>query len=345
MATNGQGTRRKPTQGDVARLAEVGQATVSYVLSNSTAVNLPAETRQRVLDAARELGYVPNSAARTLRTRKTMTIAGIIPDITNPFYPWFERGIQDVAELHGYDLITYNTDGHAELEHKALESARAGRVDGLIMTVFHAAPGDLAPLVDAGVSVVVLGRMDERWAAAGIDTVSIDNVAAARTAVEHLLAFGHTRIAMIAGVAGTPPRELRVRGYREALAAHGIPAEERLIRAGEFTEAGGYEGTRELLGLADRPTAIFAANDLMAIGALQALREAGIAVPAEMAIVGFDDISAAALVHPALTTIAQFPHPLGKRAAEMLVERMTGAVAGPGRAMEMPFELIRRESA
>jgi LacI family transcriptional regulator len=150
---------------------------------------------------------------------------------------------------------------------------------------------------------------------------------------------------MIAGVAGTPPRELRVRGYREALAAHGIPAEERLIRAGEFTEAGGYEGTRELLGLADRPTAIFAANDLMAIGALQALREAGVAVPAEMAIIGFDDISAAALVHPALTTIAQFPHPLGKRAAAMLIERMTGAVAGQGRAMEMPFELIRRESA
>jgi LacI family transcriptional regulator len=109
--TTKQAPPRKPTQGDVARLAEVSQATVSYVLTNSTAVNLPAETRQRILDAARELGYVPNSAARTLRTRKTATIASIIPDITNPFYPWFERGIQDVIDAEGYDLIVYNTDG------------------------------------------------------------------------------------------------------------------------------------------------------------------------------------------------------------------------------------------
>ncbi|CAA9539536.1 MAG: hypothetical protein AVDCRST_MAG05-5250 [uncultured Rubrobacteraceae bacterium] len=339
------GVKRKPTQDDVARLAEVSQATVSYVVNESTAVSVPPDTRQRILDAARELGYVPNSAARTLRTRKTMTIAGVIPDITNPFYPWFERGIQDVAAAHGYDLIAYNTDGHAENERKALRVARHGRVDGLVFMAFHMRPDDLKPLVDDGVAVVILGGADAVWGPAGIDSLSIDNVASARAAVEHLLAHGHTRIAMISGVAGTPPRELRVQGYRQALAAHDVPAEERLIRSGEFTEEAGYEATVELLRMSPRPTAIFAANDLMAIGALRALREVGVAVPGEMAVVGFDDIPSAAHVHPALTTIAQFPHPLGRCAAEMLFDRLLGRTTGPGRHREMPFELVRRGSA
>jgi LacI family transcriptional regulator len=136
-----------------------------------------------------------------------------------------------------------------------------------------------------------------------------------------------------------------VLGYRQALAAHDVPIEERLIRAGEYTEQGGYEATEELLRLSPRPTAIFAANDLMAIGALQALREANVAVPGQMALVGFDDIPAASLVHPALTTIAQFPHPLGKAAAEMLFERLSGTVTGMGCHRDMPHELIVRESA
>lgn len=338
-------SRRKPTQGDVARLAEVSQATVSYVLNNSTVVSVPEETRRRILDAARRLGYVPNSAARTLRTRKTMTIAGVIPDITNPFYPWFERGIQEITEARGYDLLVFNTDGDEPKERRAIELALQGRVDGLIVTPFHLTPPDLAPLAQAGVAVVVLGRIDLDWAAAGIDTLSIDNAAAARAAVDHLLGRGHTRIAMIAGVAGTPPREGRVKGYREALAAHNVPVEERLIRAGEFTEQGGYEATRELLRLSPRPTAIFAANDLMAIGAYQALREAGVRVPDDVAVVGFDDIPAASLVHPALTTIAQFPHGLGRQAAELLLDRLAGTIAGSGQHLTMPFELILRESA
>lgn len=328
----------------MARLAQVSQTTVSYVLNNNTSVNLTAQTRQRILDVANEIGYVPNSAARTLRTRKTMTVASIIPDITNPFYPWFERGIQDVIESQGYDLIVYNTDGLNEKEHRALKFAQQGRVDGLIMTPFFLTPIDLKPLVQSGVAVVVLGRTELEWSSAEIDNISIDNVAAARTAVDHLLENGHTRIAMIAGVRGTPPRERRVEGYREALAEHNVPIVEQLIRAGEFTELGGYDGTKELLRLQLRPTAIFAANDLMAIGALQALREEGIAVPDDIAIVGFDDISAASLVHPALTTIAQFPYQMGRRAAEMLFDRLSGRFTGHGGQIKMPFELIVRES-
>ncbi len=337
-------TRRKPTQGDVARLADVSQATVSYVLSGTTSVTVPLETRERIMNAARELGYVPNSAARTLRTRKTMTIAGIIPDITNPFYPWFERGIQDVAETGGYDLITVNSDGDYAKELKALRLAHEGRVDGLIITLFHITPQDVAPLIDAGIAIVILGPAMPEFHSLGIDTVGVDNESAARIAVEHLLQRGHKRIAMIAGVEGTPPRERRVKGYRDALAAHHVPTEERLIRAGEFSEQGGYEGTMELLRLSERPTAIFAANDLMAIGALQALRESGISVPGEMAVAGFDDIPAAALVHPGLTTIDQIPHTLGQTSAELLLQRLNGQRTGPGTYSELPYRLVVRES-
>jgi LacI family transcriptional regulator len=337
-------TRKKPTQGDVARLAEVSQATVSYVLSNNTSVTVPAETRQRILAAATELGYVPNMAARSLRTRKTMTIAGIIPDITNPYYPWFQRGIQDVAEAGGYDLITFNTDGHYEKELKALRLAQEGRVDGLIITLFHLTPDDLLPVLASGIEVVVLGPAMQHFHNIGIDTAGVDNEIAARVAVEHLLERGHRRIAMIAGIVGTPPRERRVKGYRDALAAHHVPTEEQLIRTGEFSEEGGYKGTRELLRLSPRPTAIFAANDLMAIGAMQALREEGVSVPDEMAVVGFDDIPAAALVHPALTTIDQIPHKLGQTCAELLLQRLNKTRSGPGIWVGLPFQLVVRES-
>ena len=338
-------TQRQPTQADVARLAQVSQATVSYVLTESAGVTIPQETRERVLAAVAELGYAPNNAARTLRTRRTMTLAGIIPDITNPFYPWFERGIQDVADANGYSLITYNTDGDAGKERRALRSAREGRVDGIVMMAFHLGPDDLQPLASANVQVVALQKRTAEMSELGIDTLSIDNVAAARAAVEHLIHQGHTRIAMIAGVAGTNPREEREHGYSQALDAHGLASEESLIRGGDFTEDGGYTGALELLRQHPLPTAIFAANDLMAIGALRALREAGVRTPGEIAVIGFDDIPAARMVHPSLSTIAQHPHELGARAATMLLERLRGEVAGAGRYVEMPFELIVRESA
>ncbi len=328
----------------MARHASVSQAVVSYVLSSSPSVTIPAVTRDRVIAAA-ELGYVPNSAARSLRTKKTMTIAGVIPDITNPFYPAFERGIQDVAEAKGYDLVTYNTDGIEAKEQKSLRFVREGRVDGMIMTPFHVTPADLAPLLDVGVNVVMLSGDHETWSANGIDSVSILNEQAACDAVNYLLDRGHFRIGMIAGEAGTPPREGRVRGYLRALGEHGIPREPVLIRSGDYTEAGGYQGMRDLLRLDPLPTAVFCANDLLALGAMIALREGHLRIPEDMAIVGFDDIPAARFVSPALTTIAQFPERLGRRCAAMLFERLDGSVTGPGRSESAFHELIVRHSA
>lgn len=337
--------RRKATQSDVAERASVSQAMVSYVLNDHPAVSVPTETRRRILDAMADLGYVPNIAARTLRTRKTLTIAAIIPDITNPYYPAFVRGIQDAAETSGFDVITYNTDGDEEKEHKALRSIQHGRVDGAILVSFHLVPSDLQPLAENGLALVMLGPIEPNWIDAGVDNLMVDNVGASRIAVNYLIERGHTRIGMIAGIAGTPPRERRVVGYCQAIAEHHIPLDEFLIRAGEFTETGGYDGMLELLRISPRPTAVFAANDLMAMGAMIALREAGVHVPNEMAIVGFDDIPAAKLVQPALTTIAQFPERLGQRATEMLFERLRGNTDFQGRLVTSACELIVRDSA
>jgi LacI family transcriptional regulator len=338
-------TRRRPTQADVARLAAVSQPVVSYVLSGDPQAPVAEETRRRVLAAIADLGYVPNHSARSLRRRRTFTIAGVIPDITNPFYPAFERGIQDVAEAAGYDLITYNTDGEIERERKFLRSALEGRVDGVVITPFHVPLRECAALVAAGVAVVALTTELPPADTAPLDTIAIDCVAAARTAVDYLIARGHSRIGMVAGEAGTPPREDRVRGYTLALREHGLLFDRMMVRGADFTERGGYDATQELLRLAERPTAIFAANDLMAMGAMAALREAGLRAPDDIAIVGFDDIPAARLVDPPLTTIAQYPERLGARAAQLLLERLDAGGPETGRHIEMPFDLVVRQSA
>lgn len=335
--------RKRPTQADVARLAAVSQPVVSYVLGGKSAAPVSPETRARVLAAIDALGYVPDRAARSLRTRKTLTIAGVIPDITNPFYPAFERGVQDIAEHHGYDLIVYNTDGDRAKEERCLRALLDGRVDGVVAVFFHLSVRDLRPLLERHVAVVRLEAVPKRTGALPLDSIFVDNAAAARVAVAYLIDRGHRRIGMIAGHGG--PREARLAGYRRALTERGLLRDERLVRMTVFAESGGRAAMAGLLALSPPPTAVFAANDVMAMGALLALREAGLRAPDDVAVVGFDDIPAARLVDPPLTTIAQFPERLGRRAAELLFDRLGGAAPVPGRSEEMPFQLIVRESA
>ncbi|HVL23914.1 MAG TPA: LacI family DNA-binding transcriptional regulator [Thermomicrobiales bacterium] len=329
-------------------MAGVSQAVVSYVLNDNQTVSISPVTRQRVLDVIAELDYVPNTAARSLRSQRTATIAAIIPDIANPYYPTFVRGIQDVARAQGFDVLTYNTDGKRDLEHHALDAARRGRVDGLILTPFHLTVDDLLPILGEGTPITLLSEMRVDGDAAAhlpLDSVSVSGELAAREVVNYLIDRGHTHIGMIAGQSSTPPRETRVLGYRRALAEHHLPLEELLIRGGDFSEEGGYDAMRELIALDPRPTAVFAANDLMAMGALLAAREAGLSVPDDIALAGFDDIPAARLVHPALTTIDQQANLSGRRAAELLLSRLTGAFMGPHRAEHLGFRLVVRESA
>jgi LacI family transcriptional regulator len=339
MANRTRGLRR-PTQNDIAQLAGVSQSTVSLVLNETMTDSIPAETRRRVLDAIDRLGYVPDRTARSLRTNRTYTLAAIIPDITNPYYPTFIRGVQDVAESSGYDLVIYNTDGSPQKEKNCLRSVRQNKVDGLISVLFHLSAEDQAGL---GVPVVHLQLRPE--APPPVDVIYIDNASAAREIVNHLIERGHRRIGMIAGEEDTPPRQARQLGYCQALAEHHIPLHEILIRGGSYNQVGGYRGMRELLALGRPPDAVFAANDLMAIGALDAAHEAGLRVPADVAIAGFDDIPAAALVDPPLTTVNQFQDQIGKKAAEMLLDRIRGAAPEAMRAVEMPYQLIIRRSA
>lgn len=336
--------RKRPTQADVARLAGVSQAIVSYVLNDRSA-EVAEETRERVLQAIAELGYVPDGAARSLRTRKTMTLALIIPDITNPFYPSMERGIQRVAEEHGYDLIVSNTDGIAEKESRALHSLLRGHVDGAVMTPFHVDRARIETAINAGIAMAMNIPPDDELMKIGVDFVNSDTYPAGQMAVEYLIARGHTRIGMIAGIPGTPPREQRVRGYIDTLSRHGLPYDDLLIRGADYREAGGYEAMVELLKLDPRPTAVFAANDLMALGAMIALREAGLSIPGDMAIIGLDDIPAARLVHPALTTVAQHAEVIGTLAANLVISRLSGLAPSTGRFINEPVELIVRESA
>lgn len=342
MTNNNKRKPRRITQSDVAKKASVSQAMVSYIVNNNTTVTIPEETRQRVQDAMEELGYVPNIMARRLRSSKTYTIAGIIPDIINPFYPAFERGIQDIANQHDYDLIMYNTDGTPEREQKCLQSMMQGRVDGIVSVFFHIHATQLFPLIDQGISIVRLEGMPKNTGSIPLDNIYIDNIGASRTAVEYLIQRGHTQIGMLTSHEG--PGRFREIGYREALEAHSISYNEDLRSYGEYSEDGGYLAMTHLLSQENRPSAVFAANDLMAMGAMLAIREANLNIPHDIAIIGFDDIPTAKLVYPALTTVAQFQRNLGQRAAEMLMERLNGTAPDHGRSVEMPYELIIRDT-
>lgn len=336
--------RKRPTQFDVARLAEVSQPVVSYVLNGDSGAAVAPDTRRRVLAAIAELGYLPDRAARGLRTRQTLTIAAIIPDITNPFYPAFIRGIQDVADQSGYDLICYNTDALIEKERQCLLSVRQGRVDGVIITPFRISVDELAPLLADGLAVVGMTPFQPA-PSLSLDTILTLDLEGARIGVRHLIDRGHTRIATITGLIGTPPGDRRYLGYVEALTHHGLPVDPALIRHGDFTEQSGTDAMRDLLDGGDRPTAVFAANDLMATGAMLAIRQVGLDIPDDVAIVGFDDIPAARLTHPPLTTLSNLPERHGQRAITMLLERLRGGVPAEPRCEEFMPSLTVRGSA
>lgn len=330
----------RATQRDVAKVAGVSQAAVSMVLSGGSAPAISADTWERITTAARDLGYTPNRFAQALRTNRSMTIACIVPDITNPFYPTLMRGIQSVTDGLSYDVIAVNTDGLPERERHFLDWSRQGRVDGVIGVFFTLRARDFKPLIDAGVPVVRIESSKKKGGDIAIDDIFVDSYAAAFDVTTHLVKNGHRRIVMVAGRGG--PQGVRVEGYRQALKEAGAGPFVQIDE--EFSEVGGMRAAEAVLASGFAPTAIFAANDLMAIGVMQALRDRSIGIPSEIAVVGFDDISAARLVTPPLTTVAQFQGDMGVKAAQILMERLRGAKLGAGTALEMPFRLIERGS-
>lgn len=330
---------RRITQREVALRAGVAQATVSLVL-NGGREKVSPETADRIEDAIAELGYHPNRFAQALRTQRSHVIACVVPDLTNPFYPFLVVAVQKVARAAGYEVITIDTEGELANEQLVIAAAHQGRFDGVVGVFFYLNAKDLSALSISGVPVVRIEASRKSGGPLPIDDLFIDNQQAAYRLTLHLIDIGHRSIAMIAAPGG--PQRVRLQGYLEAMATTG--AEPIVIDAAHFTLEAGRQAADRLLAAGAQVSAIIAANDLMAIGAMQSIVAHGLSVPGDISVAGFDDIMASALVTPALTTVAQFQNRLGARAAEKLLARLTSGALDPGEPEEMPFELIIRDS-
>jgi LacI family transcriptional regulator len=276
-----------------------------------------AATVARIERAIEELGYRPSALARSLKLSRSHTVGLIVPDVTNPFYPALARGLQEALRADGYLALLADTGGGAPQERRFLDEAVDRRVDGLVLSTFDLRSEDLGEALRAGIAAVSVGP---QVSGPGIDVVSADDERAAADAVAYLIERGHRRIATIAGPSATLLGAARLRGYQSELGAAFDPA---LVHEADWTRDGGHVAAAELLALSAHPTAVFCANDLMAIGALDAAREAGVAVPGQLAVVGVDDIEAAALVNPSLTTVRIPAHEIGRVAGELLLGLQT----------------------
>jgi LacI family transcriptional regulator len=321
----------RPTQKDIAVAAGVSQATVSIVLNKVDTPSVPTVTRERILKLAGELGYQPNHPARTLRSARTMTLACVVPDITNPFYPGLVRGLQTTAAPAGYAVLIYDTDGTLDGERRALDWLQQGRADGAVGVFYHFRAPDLGDVAGRTGPLVLLGRQAAHRGPP-IDSVFIDNVEASAAMTRWLIQRGHRRIAMI--VAEYGPTRTRAEGYEAVMREAGLTPQ--LVV--------GAPAMATLLADRDRPTAVFGANDMLAIGALQAAREAGLSIPGDVAIVGFDDIPTAKLL--GLTTVRQPEFALGALAARTLIDRLQpGGMTAASQRLELEFEIVERSSA
>jgi LacI family transcriptional regulator len=328
--------RRGATVRDVAERAGVSQATAARALGGYGSVSEKA--RRRVLDAAAALSYQPNDAARALASGAKRAIGLIVADIENPFFAAAARGLSDVVEAHGYTLLLANSDENLDRERAAIEAIRT-RVDGFVLSPASDASG---AALRAQHSHVVL--LDRGIRGLEVDTVTVDNAAGARRAVEHLLALGHHRIGAIADSPEIRSTEQRLRGYRSALRAAGLPAEPELVCIGDSTQQGGYEAATRLLSVRPVPHAVFATNNFMTAGALRAIREQGLRLAQDIALVGFDDTDWATLIEPPLTVVRQPVTEMGRKAGELMMDRLRGTSV-PARRVRLRTELVIRQSA
>jgi LacI family transcriptional regulator len=325
------------TIADVARLAGVSTMTVSRVINAKGDVR--ASTRARVERAIAQLEYRPSQAARTLTTRRSRTLGLLVPDITNPFFPEIVRGAEDVAWEEGYMVSLANTVEDAARERAALEHFEDHRVDGLLICSARLPESTLEILLRRHQAVVLLNRRiaDERVA-----SLEVDDAHGARLAVAHLVASGRRTIALLAGPLRSSSSVKRRAGYGEALEAAGLSASATLVQEGEPSESGGESAVHALLERRSDVDAIVCYNDVVAIGALAALHALGRAVPADVSVVGCDDVRLASLVTPALTTLRIDTYALGRQAAQLLFERLRGE---PPRHVTVQPHLVIRASA
>ena len=328
---------------DVAALARVSVAVVSYVLNGRDGeMRISAETRQAVLRAVDALDYRLNLSARELRTRRSRLLALAIHDIQNPFYTTLSVAVQDEAAAAGYDLIVYNTGHQVEREDAFVNLVLRRRVDGVLASAFTSGPEGFDPLVRAGVPVVALSNLGAQLHPR-IDYVVNDDRTASEAAVRHLIELGHRRIGHLAGQQSLAIGRSRLEGYRAALASASIAHDQTLEIEGTLMAQGTAEAGQALLEANPPPTAIFCANDAMALQLHVLIRQRGLRIPEDVALVGFDDVPEASRVDPPLTTIANRSDQAGAQAIHLLLDRMA-APDRPGRVVERPLPLIVRAS-
>ena len=326
--------------------------TVSRVINTSGYVSAP--TRQRVERAIVELGYVPNGLARQLRSKRTKMLALIVSDISNPFFTTIARGVEDVAAPRGFSVVYCNTDESAAEEARYIDILVGRQVDGVLLVPARGSGASFRTLRAHRMPVVVL---DRRVADRHVASVRCDSEAGAYALTRHLIALGHRRIAVFTGRRTISTSVDRVAGCRRALKDSGLALDDDLLRFGgnnfgPLNQADGHQMAREILAsTGPRPTAIFAANNFIAFGVIRALREAGLRVPDDMSVVAFDDLPPEWVMDPFLTVAAQPAYEIGRRAAELLLDRIdgrTGGASGSGDVVQsvvLPFELIVRRSA
>jgi DNA-binding LacI/PurR family transcriptional regulator len=326
-----------PTMKDVARRADVSTATVSRVLTGSS--NVSPALRRRVEAAIKELNYKPSRVARSLRTRTSRIFGVIVSDIRNPFFTSLVRGIEDVAHEHEHSLILCNSDEDPGKEELYIHVLMAEKVAGAIVVPIREDTTACKILVDNGIPVVAVDRRMEEL---DVDTVLLDNVQGACKAVSHLIEQGCTRIGLIGGPLHTTTGRERLEGYKRALREHGIEQDGDLVKIGDYKQVSGYSLAAQLLQLTSPPTAIFAANNMMTLGALQAIHDAGLSIPQDIALVGFGDMPWATVLDPALTAVAQPTHELGSTAVRVLLRRIANPQQDTVRIRLEPELMVRQ---
>jgi len=342
---------REVTIHDVARVAGVSTSTVSNLL-NGRNDRMRPETTMRIRAAIEQLGYAPNRIARQLKTGHVPIIGLIVPSVANPFWGSFARSVEEAAAAHGYQVLLGNGERDPQRERSYAEVLWEHGVRGVLLGSSPLSFAHLLSLAERGLQVVAFDREIQRSDHVAIDSVSIDNVAAAKLATNHLLELGHRRIGFLTGPLGTVSRRDRLAGYRAALIEAGVEPTPELIRE-EASPTGfgdnegaehGRRGVRKLLGLVDPPTAVLAINDMYALGSYAGAHDLGLRVPDDISIVGFDDIVLADIIDPPLTTVRQPLPTMMRSAVDFLIDRIKGTRTGPPEHLAVIAELIVRRS-
>lgn len=326
---------------DVAKRAGVAPITVSRVINDTSYVS--QETRERVEAAVEELGYVPNMLGPSLRFKQTMTLALVLTDITNPFWTTVARGVEDVAQANGYSIILCNTDESEIKQEQYLQMLLRRRIDGILLAPASSSdPKPVQLIQKQGIPVVLL---DRQIADVEVDIVRADSEDGAYRLTEHLLSLGHRQIAMLTGPQTVSTAVDRANGYRRAMTDARLPDSASQIQWGEFTQDSGYAMANRALDASPPPTALFAANNFIAIGVLHALREKGLHVPDDIALVTVDDTPQTFLIDPFLTIVSQPAREMGQQAAQLLLDRLNDAVDAEYRHIVLPTEMFIRASS